>query len=131
MSSMDPLLAEPLPIPGLSLTGRIPPTNATISLDASATPAEFSVWPQFHNGVAAGLRIKVAATTVLTRNWILYNRSNIESASKSQSSEGASSMTQTPEALENGHAGALLAFGLLGHLRVLNKTDICDYLTQV
>ena len=53
----QPSLAEPLPIPDLCLVGRVPPTNAHISLDMSNCPPNMTMWPKFHNGVAAGLRI--------------------------------------------------------------------------
>lgn len=37
-------------------TGRVPPTNATVHLDTSAYTPDLTLWPEFHNGVAAGLR---------------------------------------------------------------------------
>ena len=57
--TIDPLPAEPLSIPLLCLAGRIPPRNATLALDGTIWPAEMKVWPEFHNGVAAGLRLPV------------------------------------------------------------------------
>jgi hypothetical protein len=84
-------LAEPLPIPNLSLNGRTPPRDTTIRLDLNASSAAVAaaagtaggptlaaaaaaaaglpapltesmllVWPAFHNGVAAGLRLAPA-----------------------------------------------------------------------
>jgi anaphase-promoting complex subunit 1 len=89
----------------LSLSGRIPPMNSTISLDASAAPVELTIWPEFHNGVAAGLRVKVPETSSLTRNWILYNRSTIQSLASNTLPNDTSNTAKSREALENGHAG--------------------------
>lgn len=96
MNSINPLLAEQIPIPPLILTGRCPPTNASISLDMNTITPEMTLWPEFHNSVAAGLRIKRNGT--ITRNWILYNRIN----SSVQSSDTNTSHLFSPE---NSHAG--------------------------
>lgn len=135
LGSLTPLMAEALPCPPLSLSGRIPPNNTPLLLHTSTAPKDLSLWPQFHNGVAAGLRVsylqdlgsrilsvklpqseaargqRVGSASTVTRNWIIYNRT----ATADDSSF---------------HAGVLLALGLQGHLRVLSVTDICDYLTQ-
>ena len=133
LGSLTPLMAEALPCPPLSLSGRIPPNNTPLLLHTVTAPQDLSLWPEFHNGVAAGLRVsspeeldpgtktlgsasasagnRFAGPSTVTRNWIVYNR--------------------TATADDNSfHAGVLLALGLQGHLRVLSVTDICDYLTQ-
>lgn len=98
LNSLNPILAEPIPIPPLVLLGRCPPTNATISLDSVSV--DMSFWPEYHNGVAAGLRIR--RTSVVSRNWILYNRIH------------ALSPTETPsKSLENAHAGMFFSFKFL------------------
>lgn len=150
LSSLEPLLAERLPIPPLMLSGRVPPTNATITLDTSTSSADLMLWPEFHNGVAAGLRVRNGnvkwreGRAGITRNWILYNRST------SLLSDSGASATMTQSSADNSHAGkfechhsscslfislvvigALLAFGLLGHLKVLTTADICEYLLKV
>lgn len=60
---MRPLPTEPLPIPPLCLSGRLPQQqNATVNLDLTASQpppgggaaADITAWPEFHNGVAAG-----------------------------------------------------------------------------
>ena len=56
LGTLQPLLAEPLPIPPMCLAGRIPPANATVNLDTTAYTPDLTLWPEFHNGVAAGLR---------------------------------------------------------------------------
>ena len=109
-------MAEALPIPPLSLSGRVPPANTLVALDISAAHSDLNQWPEFHNGTAAALRVGPAAmnTRRVTRNWIIYNKT------ASQSKPGG----------DNAHAGFLLGMGLFGHLNVLTITDICDYLTQ-
>lgn len=104
----------------MSLLGRTPPGNTTVALDISSPAAEaLNQWPQFHNGVAAGLRLQQRRSdTVLskrcrrsacvTRTWVVYNR------------------PQTPTSQ---HGGLLLALGLQRHLGVLAMTDIYEYLT--
>ncbi|CAM9522331.1 unnamed protein product [Chrysoparadoxa australica] len=109
-----PLLADPLDVPTLCLAGRVNPTNVILKLDVSGSnfPRDYTVWPEFHNGVAAGLRLSssVREGGEISRTWIIYNRPK----------EGAS----------HSHAGLLLAFGLQGHLSALATTDILDYLTK-
>lgn len=100
MASLEPLMAEVLPIPPLSLSGRVPPTNSVVSLDTSSAHSDLTLWPEFHNGVAAALRVGPVTDTCtgnasqprsrVTRNWIMYNRT------ASNSKEGG----------ESGHAGA-------------------------
>jgi len=125
--TLEPLMAESLPIPPVVLSGRVAPSNSVIQLDTLSVPAELTLWPEFHNGVAAGLRVGTnlgaslngnirlgGARQRVTRNWILYNRT-------------------ASAANDNGvvsHAGLLLALGLQGHLSVLSSADVCDYLTQ-
>ncbi|CAM9631451.1 unnamed protein product, partial [Ectocarpus sp. 12 AP-2014] len=135
-----PLLAEPLPIPPLCLAGRIrKPADVVVNLDlaAAAVPPDTTAWAEFHNGVAAGLRLQhewgsnrarggndggggggggsgVAASSGfeeggVSRTWITYNRP----------AGGAN----------NAHGGLLMALGLQGHLSSLAMTDVFEYLT--
>lgn len=46
LGSFHPVAAEPLPVPDLTLVGRIPPTNATLALDVSDCPSDMKVWPE-------------------------------------------------------------------------------------
>lgn len=114
-----PLLAETLSIPPICLKGRTPPNNAIVALDVTSAPAELTLWPEFHNGVACGLRLfpkrNSSDSSVVSRSWIVYNR-----YSAGVSKEGATASS---------HAGLLLGLGLNGHLRCLTSTDICDYLS--
>jgi len=115
MGTLQPLLADALPIPPLCLSGRVPPTQggATVRLDISASPEEMTMWPQFHNGVAAGLRLEKGLLPI-TRTWIVYNR-------PAASADGQAAYS---------HGGLLMALGLQGHLTALSMSDIYDYLTQ-
>eukprot|EP00899_Mesostigma_viride_P028297 jgi/Mesvir1/8652/Mv02596-RA.1 len=105
------LLTEPLPIPKLELSGRLlAKKNAMVALDVQAVsngPALLA-WPQFHNGVAAGLRLSRGQAKI-ARTWIVYNR---------------------PAEPSETHAGLLMALGLQGHLSALSAPDMYPYLSQ-
>lgn len=138
LGTLAPLLAEPLPIPPLCLAGRIrKPADVVVNLDIATVPPELTAWAEFHNGVAAGLRLKHewgssgagsggggrdgdhtsggggAASNGfeeggVSRTWITYNRP----------AGGAN----------NAHGGLLMALGLQGHLSSLAMTDVFEYL---
>ena len=116
-ASAHPILTEPLPQPRLCFAGRVPSQhNAVVNLDLNSTvqsivslAGELQTWPEFHNGVASGLRLSSDGQTKLARTWVVYNRHSEASHS---------------------HAGLLMALGLSGHLRVLATTDIFRYLGQ-
>ena len=124
LGTLRPVPAEQLPIPELCLSGRVPPTNNSLALDTSNTPIDMTVWPDFHNGVAAGLRLPPAgansASFKITRSWIVYNRA---ASAASETSESGNHLTHA-------HGGLLMALGLRGHLSALSMTDIYEYLTQ-
>jgi hypothetical protein len=133
IGNLKPVPAEPLPVPELCLAGRVPPTDATLALDTSECPTDLKVWPEFHNGVAAGLRLPLheeagESVSKITRTWIVYNRPNNDSSGEPPSN------SSTPESLTHGlnhaHGGLLMALGLRGHLTALEMTDIFDYLTH-
>lgn len=128
IGSIRPVEAERLPIPELCLKGRAPTTNAILALDESESPTDFRVWPEFHNGVAAGLRLPASydSSPKLTRTWILYNRPPPNPPSPPSEDEA------NPIQHRQGHlhAGFLLALGLRGHLTSLEMSDIYEYLTQ-
>ncbi|KAJ9539792.1 hypothetical protein OSB04_026298 [Centaurea solstitialis] len=110
LSTTCTLLTEALPVPKLILAGRLPAQqNATVNLDPSIRNIqELKSWPEFHNAVAAGLRM-APLQGKMSRTWIIYNK---------------------PEEPNVTHAGLLLALGLHGHLDVLNITDIYQYYSQ-
>ncbi|KAI7741534.1 hypothetical protein M8C21_022341 [Ambrosia artemisiifolia] len=110
LSTTCTLLTEALPVPKLILAGRLPTQkNATVNLDPSIRNIqELKSWPEFHNAVAAGLRM-APLQGKMSRTWIMYNK---------------------PEEPNITHAGLLLALGLHGHLDVLTITDIYQYYAQ-
>ncbi|KAG9443865.1 hypothetical protein H6P81_015205 [Aristolochia fimbriata] len=109
LSSICTLLTEALEVPKLMLAGRLPAQqNATVNLDPNVRNImELRSWPEFHNGVAAGLKL-APFQVKMSRTWITYNK---------------------PEHLNVTHSGLLFALGLHGHLRVLTTADVYRYLS--
>ncbi|KAL7459488.1 hypothetical protein ACHAWC_011170 [Mediolabrus comicus] len=119
------LSSDQLLIPDIVLAGRVPPTNSTLALDMSSCPPNFRIWPEFHNGVSAGLRLPEASCDggkTITRTWIKFNR-------PAQNNPGSNNnANQNPPSYA--HGGFLMALGLRGHLAALNTSDLTDYLSQ-
>ncbi|GAX19404.1 anaphase-promoting complex subunit 1 [Fistulifera solaris] len=129
IGNLEPIPAEPLPVPELCLRGRVPPTNAGITLDLTDSPSDLRVWPEFHNGVAAGLRLPSKKDTSgfhISRTWIIYNK---PPPHQEQTTEGAEPNSEVLFK-NHSHAGVLLALGLRGHLTALEMSDLYEYLTQ-
>lgn len=84
--------------------------NTTVDLTHIDAPANMSRWPQFHNGVAAGLCI--AHSLQVDSTWILYNRPRTSDLSYE-------------------HAGFLMGLGFNGHLSNLATLSIHRYLSRV
>ncbi|KAL3687507.1 hypothetical protein R1sor_013816 [Riccia sorocarpa] len=110
LATSYPLLAETLHIPKLVLAGRLPSQHdATVNLDSgTGNIPDLTSWPEFHNGVAAGLRLAPGQGKI-SRTWIVYNK---------------------PEEPNYAHAGFLMALGLHKHLDVLAMADVYRYLAQ-
>lgn len=106
-----PSCTESLSIPKLCLSGKEVNRGATIELQQIEVPANMTTWPQFHNGLAAGLKISAESKDV-DSTWIIYNKPKTNSE---QSSD---------------HAGFLMALGLNGHLRTLSFMSIYEYLVK-
>jgi hypothetical protein len=88
-------MVEVLPIPPLSLSGRVPPSNSVVTLDTSSAHVDLTLWPDFHNGAAAALRLgyrdllngqRSSPMIEVTRNWIIYNRTASQSTAGGESS---------------------------------------------
>jgi len=131
IGSFHPVAAEPLPVPDLCLVGRVPPSNTNLALDMSECQIEFRVWPEFHNGAAAGLRLPLEGepnkpNSKITRTWIVYNRPTNNGHPHNQTN----GQPPLPTRRNHAHGGLLLALGLRGHLAALEMTDIYDYLTH-
>lgn len=77
-----PVSSEPLPIPRLCLSGRAPPRGTTVDLSHIEVVPNMNLWPLFHNGVAAGLRIAPSASNI-DSTWIVYNKPKVTSYNKS------------------------------------------------
>lgn len=107
--------AEQLIIPSIVMAGRVPPMNGTLALDMTACPSNFRVWPEFHNGVAAGLRLPHAREDMndktITRTWIKFNKPMYVA-----DVAGSSAQKSTPS---YAHGGFLMALGLRGYLSAL------------
>ncbi|KAF9181463.1 Dicer-like protein 1 [Haplosporangium sp. Z 767] len=102
-----PTVTQRCPIPPITLAVKLLPTYGVVELDMARLGNEHILnWPNFHNGVAAGLRISPNSTDI-SSSWIMYNK---------------------PETLDCEHAGFLLALGLTGHLRVLERSQVLKYL---
>ncbi|XP_068728740.1 anaphase-promoting complex subunit 1-like [Montipora capricornis] len=110
MATFRPVLTETLPIPPLDLTGRAQLRNATVGLEHVETPVDMKMWPLFHNGVAAGLRIAQGISQI-DSTWIVYNKPRNNQ-------------------LTEEHAGFLMALGLSGHLNNLLYMNLHDYLCK-
>lgn len=129
IGNLQPIPAEPLPVPELCLRGRVPPTNAGITLDLSESPSDLRVWPEFHNGVAAGLRLPIRgdfSAFHISRTWIIYNK---PPPYQEQTADGAEPNTEILFK-NHSHGGVLFALGLRGHLTALEMSDVYEYLTQ-
>lgn len=99
--------AEPLSMPQVMLKGRRP-DNRTLVVFEPAPGAV--IWSEFHNGVAAGLRLPPADVEEVSWQWIISNRPKL--------------------GLSASHAGMLLACGLLGHFKSVDPTGLYDYLSH-
>ena len=105
-----PVLTEILPIPKLCLTGKETGRGATIEMQQIEVPTNMSVWPQFHNGVAAGLRIATDPSDI-DPAYIMYNKPK------------EAEMPPT-------YSGFLMALGLTSSLKTLSETYLYDYLIR-
>ncbi|KAJ7597266.1 hypothetical protein C8J56DRAFT_882770 [Mycena floridula] len=98
---------ESYTVPKIEYTIRLQPLNITITPEAGKIAPESSSWGEFHNGVAAGLRISPGSGSVES-SWIAFNKPT----------------DLTPE-----HAGFLFGLGLTGHLKEMMTWHTFGYLT--
>ncbi|KAK4336750.1 hypothetical protein RND71_043765 [Anisodus tanguticus] len=115
MRTYKPIIAETFPIPSINLTGRVPPRNNVFSMRNHEITPEMITWPYFHNGVAAGLRVRLSESKTINSTWIIFNKPKIKSE-------------DTNSEAQNQHAGFLLALGLNGYISQLSMMNIHDYL---
>jgi anaphase-promoting complex subunit 1 len=156
MDSLEPLVAEALPIPPILLSGRVPPNNQIVPLDTTNAHADLTTWPDFHNAVAAALRVGplsspnatasaaaaasgsgAAATASMFGAAAGTNKSNNRNTSVSGGGREITrnwmiynrTASQMSGGSEASHAGFLMGLGLKGHLKALTISDVCEYLT--
>jgi anaphase-promoting complex subunit 1 len=108
--SSNIVVTEIFDIPKLKTAARLPPVNSLIEISTSALPNLLD-WPEFHVGVAAGLRIRQDCPDV-DSSWITFNQP--------KGSDGK------PE-VDSKHAGFLLGLGLNGHLKKIDLADSLRY----
>lgn len=94
-------------IPKMEFALYLQPQNVVVYPEPGKIPFECLWWGDFHNGVAAGLRISQSSKAV-DSSWIKFNKP----------------MELTPE-----HAGFLYALGLTGHLKEMLTWNTFGYLT--
>ncbi|KAG6898030.1 hypothetical protein C0992_007026 [Termitomyces sp. T32_za158] len=106
--SVPTVTREAYTIPKVEYSIRVQPMNVTVTPEAGKTPLPESLnWGDFHNGVAAGLRISPFSAGVES-SWIAFNK---------------------PSELTPEHAGFLFGLGLTGHLREMLTWHTFGYLT--
>uniref|UniRef100_A0A023F131 Putative anaphase-promoting complex apc subunit 1 meiotic check point regulator/tsg24 n=2 Tax=Triatoma infestans TaxID=30076 RepID=A0A023F131_TRIIF len=111
LHTTEPVVTEQLNIPRLCLSGRAPPRGTSVELSHIEVVPNMNLWPLFHNGVAAGLRISPHAKNIESA-WILFNKPK----------NGTDAL---PE-----HAGFVMALGLSGHLNNLMQIYLYNYLNK-
>lgn len=94
-------------VPKMDFSVRLQPYNALVTVDVSKMNHEAKNWADFHNGVAAGLRLS-PTTKMIDSSWIVFNK---------------------PVELTAEHAGFLFGLGLTGHLKNLLTWHTFSYLT--
>lgn len=102
-----PDLTRVLPLEPITLAAKILPLRTVVTIDDSSWSKEFLHWPQFHNGVAAGLRI--SPNNQCNDSWIDFC---------------------VPQELEPQSGGVLLALGLNGILKKLPLVHWYRFVTQ-
>ncbi len=105
--SVPTVTKESFAIPKFEFSVRVQPGNLLLTPDISKINPDWMNWGEFHNGVAAGLRISTQAQSVES-SWIKFNK---------------------PSELTPEHAGFLYALGLTGHLREMLTWHTFGYLT--
>ncbi len=101
--------------------------------------ADLTAWPEFHNGVAAGLRLAADISSSSNNSTSGLGGgggggSGFGSGGSGGGGEGGAgvppmwSVFQRPDVPTYTHAGTLMALGLTGHLNRLSWTDLyrCD-----
>ena len=127
IGTLDSIPIEPMVMPNICLAGRIPPQNAILALEDNRCTSKHKMWPDFHNGVATGLRLPLSrdGSKKLSRTFIVCNKPKPSPQVNNQPNQPS----PVPEP-DYTYGGFLLALGLRGHLSALSNTDICDYIND-
>lgn len=102
-------ITDIIKIPKINLSG-IMPNDIKINLDLKDDKEAIIHWPEFHSGMAAGLKLSrhvIPLSEDHLKTWIFY---------------------QKPDTPRRDHSGFLLSLGLLGYLKCFSLTDIYQYL---
>uniref|UniRef100_A0A7M5WZL4 Anaphase-promoting complex subunit 1 middle domain-containing protein n=1 Tax=Clytia hemisphaerica TaxID=252671 RepID=A0A7M5WZL4_9CNID len=102
LGTAEPKSSKAVIIPTLDLSGRSSTSSKTIQIPQSDLNA-LLLWPNFHNGVAAGLKV-ARENCKVDSNWILLNKMKYSKLNAS-------------------HSGFLFALGLMGHFVVTSQTS--------
>ncbi|KDQ24110.1 hypothetical protein PLEOSDRAFT_1048772 [Pleurotus ostreatus PC15] len=105
--SVSRVTREAYSIPKLEYAIRLQPLNITVAPEPNKISADSTSWGEFHNGVAAALRISSSSRRIES-SWIAFNK---------------------PSDLSPEHAGFLLGLGLTGHLKGMLTWHTFSYLT--
>ncbi|CAD7696275.1 unnamed protein product [Ostreobium quekettii] len=110
LGTVMPQPTEEMQIPDLCLAGRTTERGNIVNLDLSqhqpGQAAEISGWPEFHNGVAAGLKLAPKGAEA-SRSWLAHTR---------------------PMEPSHVKAGMFLAIGLAGHLDKITNPNVTRFL---
>lgn len=127
IGTLESIPVEPLAVPKICLAGRVPPQNVILNLEENRCTSKHKMWPDFHNGVANGLRLPMAVKgeQTINRTWIVSNRPKPPQTTPSQPNE-----LPSPPEPDHTYGGFLFALGLRGHLAALDKTDIVEFINK-
>ncbi|KAI0043692.1 hypothetical protein FA95DRAFT_1681748 [Auriscalpium vulgare] len=106
-ASVPVVTREAYSIPKMEFSILLQPQNVSVSPEPNKIPPESLNWGDFHNGVAAALRI-APSSSIVDSSWIKFNKPS----------------DLTPE-----HAGFLYGLGLTGHLKEMLTWHTFGYLT--
>ncbi|KAF9073847.1 hypothetical protein BDP27DRAFT_1215348 [Rhodocollybia butyracea] len=105
--SVSSISREAFIIPKIEFSVKLHPSGGIVSPDPGKIMPESVHWGEFHNGVAAALRISSSSASV-DSSWIAFNK---------------------PSELTPEHAGFLFGLGLTGHLKEMLTWHTFGYLT--
>lgn len=110
LNTHSPIVTQSIKVPTLCLSGASKYHNlGIVNLKDPATVPQ--IWPNFHNGVAAALRLERPSGVKSDTSWIAFHR-------------------RPDSRLTDEYAGFLFGLGLLGHLADFPTFTLCDFLSN-